>query len=256
MSWFRYRIVMTMHPNATPSLSRKPLAQRPSGGLARIVIALGLADLALIALHVTLVVATRLDLLVPAPWHVGAMLTTDRGLPEVYLHAKWLAAALLLGSAALRQRIPLYAGFAVLFLIVLADDSLSLHENGGTWLAEALSLPAVLGLRAKDPGEIMVWAALGVPALAAIVLGWRRTAPADRGLALPLALTLAALVFVAAGLDMLHIMVGSAMDHGRARTLVMLAFDVAEDGGEMLLGTVAVALGLVARLSRRRGAAA
>lgn len=78
----------------------------------------------------------------------------ERGLGETFQYLKEYWLAVLLAGLWLRTRRALYAGWALLFSVLLADDAFRLHEGLGTWLVVAADLQPAWGLRAQDWGEL------------------------------------------------------------------------------------------------------
>jgi hypothetical protein len=158
-------------------------------------------------------------------------MSADWSLAEManYLQTALLVALLVQLGRSARQ--PIYFGWTALYVLVLADDSLQLHERGGRLLVAWLHLPSVVGLRPQDLGEIMTWAVLGVPASAAVALGWWRTSGRHRLIGMLFAMPFAALLFFGMGVDALHELVKG--------------LGIIEDGGEMVSIAAAVALALV-----------
>jgi hypothetical protein len=183
------------------------------------------------------------------PW----ALETDGGFAERFGYVQQAAISLLLLALALRTRRAVFAAWGSLYACALADDSLRLHENKGAWLAERIGehlwFPdGLLGLRANDLGEMLVWGLLAVLPLAAVVLLHRGSDPATRRASWGMAVLLVAYIGCGGLLDQLHVLV---MD-----TPIGDAVGTLEDGGELvaLSATVAYAtrLLLVAGRPRRR----
>jgi hypothetical protein len=203
-------------------------------------------------------VLVDLAFVVASVWHLalgrreGAwVLETDGGYAEQFGYLQQGAIALLLLVLALITRRGVFAAWGSLYACALADDSLRLHENKGAWLAdrigEHLWFPdGLLGLRANDLGEILVWGLLAVLPLAAVVLLHRRSDPVTRRLSLGVAVLLAAYVVCGGVIDQLHVLV--------MNTAVGDAVGTLEDGGEMIVLslTVAYAAGLLLAALRRR----
>jgi hypothetical protein len=182
------------------------------------------------------------------PW----LLDTQDGWAERfgYLQQAAIAVALIALALLVRRWIP--AAFATVYVGALADDSLRLHSRLGTWLADGpdrhLWFPdGLLGLRASDLGELLVWGLLAVVPLTAAVLLHLRSDAATKRTSRVLAGLLIAYGFFGAVVDQVH-------DRLRDSSLAN-AVGVIEDGGELvaLSVTVAYAAALLtsARLDRR-----
>jgi hypothetical protein len=151
--------------------------------------------------------------------------------PEYYQYAKWLACTALCTWAFARRRDALYLAWAALFLYLLLDDALELHEKIGISIAKSLAFVPALGLRAKDFGEIAVTLIAGLLLIGLIAICHRRSDD-DRARALTWALLpwLGLLVFSGLFMDMAH---GMIRAFGGGQLAVMIS-GVFEDGGEMI----------------------
>jgi len=207
------------------------------------------ADLAFIIAHISL-------------WSRGA-LTSDFDLaragsfPEQFQYAKWFACTVLCAWAFARQRDALYLAWAALFLYLLLDDSLEIHEGISHPIAQSLQLAPAFGLRAKDFGEIAVALVAGLVLLGLIAICYRRSDNSlARALTWALLPWLGLLVFTGLVMDMAH---GMIRAFGGGKLAVMIS-GVFEDGGEMiaasfLTATIARAVFFPERLLQARSAA-
>jgi hypothetical protein len=196
-----------------------------------------LAGLVAVDLVLVAVSAGRLVVAGPGtsdPW----LLDTQDGWAERfgYLQQAAIAVALIALAVLARRWIP--AAFATVYVGALADDSLRLHQRLGTWLAEGpdrhLWFPdGLLGLRASDLGELLVWGLLAVVPLTAALLLHLRGDAATRRTSRVLAGLLTAYAFFGAVVDQLH---------DRVRDSVLgNAVGAIEDGGELVALSVTVA---------------
>lgn len=129
----------------------------------------------------------------------------DRGFGETLGYLQLLvAAAALIYTALHLPRAWVHYAIAASFLVVIADDSLELHENWGGALADRLGFESGFGLRGQDFGELLAWGLMGIPVLLALAITWFFTGKRARRQAWVIVGGLAALVFFAAILDMLH----------------------------------------------------
>lgn len=164
-------------------------------------------------------------------------LSAEGGLPEKYLHGlSFLTAGLFAFDRISRgNRVSLF--LAALYLFVWFDDAALFHERLGSVLVEILSLPAVAGLRPQDAGEMLAWALAGAVFAALLPWAWRGRRDGDRGVAMLVAASFAALVICGIALDMVSMML-----RNRLGTLI----GTIEDAGEMLAvsATAVVGLGL------------
>lgn len=154
-------------------------------------------------------------------------LNRDRGYPELFQYIKEMWVALLFLAVACRTRTAGYLPWALLFVYLLFDDALSLHERIGQDIVVALDLQPSIALRAQDFGELAVSAVVAAVFLVPLGLAYRHGTPNFRQASLSLLLLLSLLAFFGIFFDMLHVAAGARF--GLAREFI-----VAEDGGEML----------------------
>ena len=168
------------------------------------------------------------------PW----LLTTEGGWPERWGYAQQAATALLLVTVAVLRRRWLFAAWAAVFAMALADDALQLHERLGRRLAERWELPqGVLGLRAQDLGELAVWGLLAVVPLTVVVVLHLRADRRTRREGLAVAAVVALYALLGIGADQLHVLFGDGPHAG--------ALTVLEDGGELVALSLAVAVAVL-----------
>ena len=137
---------------------------------------------------------------------------------------------------------PVYLAFLAIFAFALVDDALQLHEGFGGWIAAALDLQPLLGLRARDPGELLVWTLAGIPLLGAAVAAIVGSPEEDRRNGILLLAGLAVLASFAVGADMAHVALKSAF-RGANDLLTLI-----EDGGEQI--TLSLICGLAILIHR------
>jgi len=174
------------------------------------------------------------------------LLETDGGWPERFGYAQQVAVGVLLVLLWHRTRRRVWLAWAGLYSVVLADDSLRLHERLGDQLARALELPdGLAGLRGDDLGELTAWGLLAVVPLAVVVRLHRRSDRGTRAASLGLAALACGYAFFGIGVDQLH----AAARNGPWELLA----GTVEDGGELLALSVTVAYaGTLLGAARRR----
>jgi len=100
----------------------------------------------------------------------------------------------------------------------------------------------MLGLRSRDFGELLVWAALGVPVLTLFAIaGLSRSDRYWRHLPY-FAVCVAGLIGAGVGVDMIHSVFAGLFGPGP----LDFALGMLEDGGEMLLGSLVCSYALAA----------
>jgi hypothetical protein len=156
----------------------------------------------------------------------------DESLIEWVGYVQMGTAAMVLLALAIHRKLALYFAWSLVFLVLMLDDSLRLHENVGHFLVSTVHLPSVLGLRPNDLGELCSWAFFGLVLGTILVVTHLRSpkgARRDSWIFLGLTVFLACFAVV---LDMLEIEVWGLLPligHG----LITLT----ETGGELVAMT-------------------
>ncbi|MBD1858298.1 MULTISPECIES: hypothetical protein [Leptolyngbya] len=150
----------------------------------------------------------------------------DRGMPEFFQYTKEFWCVLILGFIALRKRVLTYLSWMFLFLYLLLDDSLSIHENLGLYVGNQLGFTTLFGLRSADYGEILVSGVIGLCLLAGIGFAYRMGDQVFRKSSKVLIKSLLALVVFGIVTDTIHIVTPDQFNK---------MIGLLEDGGEMLV---------------------
>jgi len=149
----------------------------------------------------------------------------DWGYAEVFQYIKeyWIVALLI--AAGVRLKAKVYFPWALLFVYLLFDDSLQVHENVGKYIATSFNIPGVFNLRSIDIGELLVGLAAGGILLLFVAYYHWKSSLIRRRSSWTLFLMLVMVAFFGVFVDLLH----SAIPwfHG--------VFGLIEDGGEMLV---------------------
>lgn len=178
----------------------------------------------------------------------------DRGFAESFGYLQLvIAGAALVYTALHLHRAWIHYAITAAFLVVIADDSLELHENWGGALADGLGFESGMGLRGQDFGELLAWGLMGVPVLLALGIAWIFTGARARRQAWVIVAGLAALVFFAAILDMLHPASGLWGWPERVRYGLTLLEVVGEIGSMIFIMAASLFFALRQRVEKREG---
>jgi hypothetical protein len=199
----------------------------------RVLFALLAMDLLFIGVYVVLSVMARADWLIQeVPGTLD--ISEDHGLPESFNYAKWLVIVICLAATFRRTRVPLFASLATIFLLVLLDDSLGIHEQVGDRLEKLTGWDQL--------GELIAFAGLGMISLFVLVPGLWNLPRAVWPLAVRFIGVLLGLVLCGVVIDFAHASIDSlGLPMGRLSDRVL---GLVEDGGEMLLASLATAYGV------------
>ena len=192
-------------------------------------------DLLFIGVYVVLSVMARADWLIQeVPGTLD--ISEDHGLPESFNYAKWLIIVICLAATFRRTRVPLFASLATIFLLVLLDDSLGIHEQVGDRLGNLTGWDKL--------GELIAFTGLGIISLAILVPGLSNLPRAVWPQAIRFIGVLLGLALCGVVIDFAHASIASlGLPMGRLSDRV---FGLVEDGGEMLLASLATAYGVAA----------
>lgn len=163
--------------------------------------------------------------------HPHFLLTKDRSYSEVFQYIKefWIACLFLL--VALRTNAMIYVAWALIFLYLLADDSLGLHESVGAGLVRAFDIPRAFGLRGQDFGELLITAIAAGILFTFLFIAYYFASQSARQHTHYLLALVAGIGFFGVVVDMAH----QLIPWGKS------LFGLIEDGGEMVIMSVVVA---------------
>lgn len=196
------------------------LGHRPVAGL--------FGMLVTVALGLNVIFLTHSFLGVPA-WP-GFRLAMERGVAEVvgYVLAAWAAGLALYLAVVHRQAV--LAAWSAVFMVLLADDYLMLHERMAKVVSANVTIPYPYG---QPVGEIVWLAFIGGVLLTAVAATHRFAAPEWRASSRVLTALLGLLVLCGVGIDAVH---GFTTNRGTWHVIL----SALEDGGELLVLAVVV----------------
>lgn len=154
---------------------------------------------------------------------------------EIVGHAQLFAGAVMLLFVSVIRRSASYGAWAATLVVLIADDIFQIHERYGASLVARFDLPALIGLRPQDLGELIVWAVLGLVLGLFLVITYILAAPADRRHSRILFGCVCVLAVFAVVIDLLHIIVEPHVPH-----VVALGLTLTETGGELMVMTLIV----------------
>jgi hypothetical protein len=199
-------------------------------------------DFTFILLNALAVVAHQLSLIDAVPEVLR--ITQDGALPEQFNYFKWAVIMISLAWLALRERWLAPFGWALIFAMILADDSLQLHEQFGAAISSSSWVPSNDVFYASNVGEMLAFAVMGLIALAIGTVLYLRSRAAGRALSLRYGLVLLVLGCFGVGVDAAHELVSNVTDGAALATLLSQLFGMVEEGGEMIVASFAVAMTL------------
>jgi hypothetical protein len=159
---------------------------------------------------------------------------------------KWAVIVIALAWMAVRDRWLPPLLWAVVFVMILLDDSLQLHEWIGHEISDKSGLPSNSLLYGDDLGEILVFVVMGLVAAALTATLFTQKGAAVRVISLRFSLIMVGLGFFGVGVDAVHQMVAHLVENTTLASLLPQILGLIEDGGEMIVGSIAVAITLAA----------
>jgi hypothetical protein len=162
----------------------------------------------------------------------GALFSIQRdlGYAEVFQYLKEFWIVVLLILLAIRRANFLYLAWSLLFLYLLVDDSLRIHERLGGLIVRRFDIHSAFGLRGQDFGELIVSFFFGTLLFSFIAAMHYVSHFSDKRISKHLFIGIALLVFFGVIMDMVDILFQQLMG-----TSVL---GIVEDGGEMVVMSV------------------
>jgi hypothetical protein len=203
-------------------------------------------DLAFIGLNALAIAAHQLGLIDAVPELLK--ITKDRALPEDYNYLKWAIIVVALTWMSIRDRWlpPLF--WAFVFAMILADDSLQLHEKLGAAIASWSDLPSSTYFYGDDLGELLAFLVMGFVAVALTASLFTRHGASARAISLRYGMVIVALGGFGVGIDALHQVVSHLAEGTSVATLLSQLFGLLEEGGEMMVASFAAAMTIAGEL--------
>lgn len=186
-----------------------------------------LADLLFIFFHVGHLISSSGETLAEIGRSVFS-LGKDLGLAESFMYVKEYWVILLLVFLAWTKKKFMYLAWALLFLYIMIDDLMQMHERVGAMLVSKFDLVPMFNLRAQDFGELAFSGFSGVVLLFLIGLSYIKSDANIRRICRHLIILLMSLVLFGVVFDMIQIMF--ADNH-----IMFHIFGIIEDGGEMII---------------------
>lgn len=188
-------------------------------------------DLIFICIHLGIGVLFSQGIITDYNDYAYLLVTRDQNFPEFFQYLKYLMVINALFVLSKEYKNILYLGWIFLFIFLLLDDSLMLHERVGEFLAETFHLTPGFGLRAVDYGELLYASVGGVIILASLYWTFIKGDIAFKRSSLDLLLLIGLFLFFGIGVDMVHIMLDKNVN-------VKFVLGLFEDGSEMIVLSV------------------
>ena len=155
-------------------------------------------------------------------------ITMDGGVSELFENTKIALAALCYAMIFAYRRRLIFLALAVIFILVFADNTLTIHESLGKQLQVIYGDVRFYGMHAKDLGELLVFGVYAALSISLLGLGLVWSDGVYRTYGLVAILSLCILGGFAVGIDFLHAIVGDS------NRLLNGLLNLIEDGGELV----------------------
>ncbi|HHL19449.1 MAG TPA: hypothetical protein ENJ33_06915 [Thiothrix sp.] len=184
----------------------------------------------LLLLLVTDCIFVILHFVALTPWFDNPLLgiNQDQGYAEIYMYIKELWIIILLILILIKTKTIGYSAWILLFLYILLDDSLEIHETLGGYIATQLEFQPLLGLRSQDFGELSVSVLSGSILLGLLLIFYISSSNAYKHVSKNIFLLFLVLIFFGVFIDMLDQIIKLGWE-------VAYIFAAIEDGGELIV---------------------
>ncbi len=204
-----------------------------------VLIAVLATDFAFILTDLLAFVAEKAQWIVVVPPFLK--ITRDGSLPELVGYLKWLVIIVGLVWLSIRDRWSAPFRWSLVFVMILADDSLQIHETLGLILWDKIPFPPSLYDRGEDISEVIAFGGMGLVAIALTAPLFTRHGPVARAISLRLAMMVGGLVFFGVLIDFLHQLISLASKGTIVDGLLPPFMSLIEDGGEMVVASIILA---------------
>lgn len=160
-------------------------------------------------------------------------ITRDRGYAEVFQYLKEYWLIILFFFLTINQNLKIYFGWFFLFIYLLLDDALELHENLGLMIANRLNYTALFNLRPEDYGELTIFGIVGILFFLWLSISYRWANSRERKIFRNLIKILLGLVVFAVFVDIVHVLLDRYV-------FWKSTLGIVEDGGEHIVMSVMV----------------
>jgi len=154
----------------------------------------------------------------------------DMGYAEVYQYIKIYWIVLLLLYIVVKRKRLIYFAWFLLFLYLLIDDTLRVHETMGRHIVSYFEYQPAFGLRAQDFGELSVSFFFGTLLFTFIAIAYLQSDNKGKQRSKHLLALVMLLAVFGVAMDMIHSMASWGSD----------LWGLIEDGGEMLVISIIV----------------
>lgn len=196
-------------------------------------------DLVFILIDLIAFAAEKIGWIVEVPPFIK--ITRDGSLPEDIGYLKWAIIFVALVWLSVRDRWWVPFRWALVFLLILVDDAVQIHETLGEFLSEVLPFPTIIQERGEEISELLAFAGMGIIAVALTATLFFRHGDVARKLSVRFLYIVIGLVLFGVLIDFLHQLIAVFSRGTTVDGYLPPLFSLIEDGGEMIVGSFATA---------------
>jgi len=164
-------------------------------------------------------------------WTAFLSIANDDSIGELIQYFKWFSIGILFVYIAIKRSSFSFLSWTLVFLYLLLDDSLAIHENFGGYLMSGFNFEPPFGMRLQDIGELLVSAIAGSFLLIISIFAYKKGSDFYKITTWNMFYLFLALVFFGVVFDVFAVMTYTG-------NITAFIFDVIEDGGEMIVGSL------------------
>jgi hypothetical protein len=187
----------------------------------------------LLALDLVFVIIHYVNALTPLLNSEMFSIGIDNGYAEIFQYLKFSLIIFLFGCLIKRTGTSNYLAWILVFLYLLIDDSIRIHDRFGSYIAWKLTFEPPFGLRLMDVGELIVSVMAGSVLIAILSLAYKKGTILFRKISENIFTLLVIMAFFGVGMDMLHMIIIDKIPETYYRAVNSL-LGLVEDGGEMV----------------------
>jgi hypothetical protein len=191
----------------------------------------------LLTLDLVFVVIHYLNALSPLLDNDKFSIGIDNGYAEIFQYVKFASVIILMTLILKKTGKRSYLAWILIFLYMLIDDSIRIHDRFGSYIALNLDFNPPFGLRLLDIGELVVSAIAGLILIPVIVFTYIKGNILFKKNSENLIALLCLLVFFGIGMDMIHMMIIDKVPDNLLRGVNSI-LGLLEDGGEMIAASL------------------
>lgn len=161
----------------------------------------------------------------------------DHSYAEIFQYIKYASVIIFLIFILRKTGTRAYLAWILVFLYLLVDDSIRLHDRFGSYIAWNFDFNPPFGLRLLDIGELLVSTCAALILIPSLIFAYMRGSSLFKKNSENLGVLFCMLVFFGIGMDMIHVAIISRIPEDLVRGFNSI-LGLLEDGGEMISASI------------------